>query len=91
MLKTDLLVWTIVCITGTVGVLKNFITFSCLGKKFWSFMTILVGIGIGIAALKLPIEVIQVWTAVMGATLFYDTIFKIFQKVLENILKKEGE
>ena len=54
-------------------------------------MTILVGIGIGIAALKLPIEVIQVWTAVTGATLFYDTIFKIFQKVLENILKKEGE
>jgi len=91
MLKTDLLIWTTVCITGTVGILKNFVNFSFLGKKFWSLTTLVIGTGIGILAIKVPLEVIQVWTAVTGATLFYDTIFKIFQKVLENILKREGE
>lgn len=91
MLRTELVIWTIVCITGTVGVIHNFLNYDCLGKKFWTFLTLVVGTVIGYITLKVPLEVIQVWTAVTGATLFYDTFIKIFQRILKRMISKEGE
>jgi hypothetical protein len=40
--------------------------------------------------MKLPISALQVWVAVTGATLFYDTIFKSFQKLIEKIGGSDG-
>ena len=54
-------------------------------------MSVVVGSGVAFAAMKLPISALQVWVAVTGATLFYDTIFKSFQKLIEKIAKKDGE
>ncbi len=86
-METDILLWTMVAIVGTVGVIKNFINKG--GKKVWTIATIVIGIGVATAAMYLPLKALQVWVAVTGATLFYDTIFKAFQKLIERIANKE--
>lgn len=83
-MEHGLLAWTMVAIVGTVGVIKNFITFG--GKRFWTLMTILVGVGVAIAAMYLPIKAMQIWVAVTGATLFYDTIYKSFEKLIKYLV-----
>lgn len=85
-METELLIWTMIAIVGTIGVLKNFVNVG--GKRLWTLITLVVGAGIAIAAIYLPIKVIQVWVAVTGATLFYDTIFKAFQKMIELVVGK---
>lgn len=85
-METELLLWTMVAIVGTVGVIKNFINKG--GKKIWTVVTIIIGIGVAVAAMFLPLEALQVWVAVTGATLFYDTIFKAFQRLIERIADK---
>ena len=85
-METELLLWTMVAIVGTVGVLKNLINKG--GRVVWTIVTIIVGVGVAIAAMYLPLKVLQVWVAVTGATLFYDTIFKAFQRLIEHIADK---
>lgn len=86
-METEILLWTMVAIVGTVGVIRNFIDKG--GRKIWTAITILVGIVVAVAAMYLPLKALQVWVAVTGATLFYDTIFKTFQKFIEKIISKE--
>ena len=85
-MESELLIWTMVAIVGTVGVVKNLIGKG--GKRVWTIATIAIGIGVSIAALNLPLRVIQVWVAVTGATLFYDTIYKAFQKLIEFLVNR---
>ena len=85
-METSILVWTMVAIVGTVGVIKNLVGKG--SKRVWTIVTVVVGIGVAIAAMYLPIKALQVWVAVTGATLFYDTIFKAFQKLIELIITK---
>lgn len=86
-METELLLWTMVAIVGTVGVIKNFINKG--GRVVWTVATIVIGIGVAVAAMYLPLKALQVWVAVTGATLFYDTIFKAFQRLIERIADKE--
>ena len=86
-METELLLWTMITICGTVGVLRNLVDFG--GRKIWTLATLIVGIGIAAAALKLPIQALQVWVAVTGATLFYDTIFKAFKNFIENFAQRK--
>ena len=92
-MEIELISWTVIAIVGTVGVLKNF--FNVGGRRTWTAITLLVGTAIAIIAMYLPEKVLHVWVAVTGATLFYDTIFKTFQKMIEHIscryIEKEGE
>ncbi len=76
-----LLFWIMIAIVGTVGVVHNYIEFG--GKKFWTTISLVVGVLVGIAALYLPLKALQVWVGVTGATLFYDTIIKFLQKKIE--------
>ena len=85
-METSILVWTMVAIVGTVGVIKNLVGKG--SKRVWTIVTVVVGVGVAIAAMYLPIKALQVWVAVTGATLFYDTIFKAFQKLIELIITK---
>ena len=85
-METEILLWSMVAIVGTVGVLKNLIEKG--GRKLWTLVTVVVGIGVAYLAMKLPIKALQVWVAVTGATLFYDTIFKSFQKLIERMAEK---
>lgn len=84
-METEILLWTMVAIVGTVGVIKNFIGKG--GKRTWTLVTLAVGAGVAVAAMYLPVRALQVWVAVTGATLFYDTIFKSFQKLIERIAR----
>lgn len=86
-METQLLLWTMVAIVGTVGVIRNFINKG--GRRIWTAVTVLVGIIVAVAAIYLPLKALQVWVAVTGATLFYDTIFKSFQKFIEKVISKE--
>lgn len=86
-METQLLLWTMVAIVGTVGVIRNFINKG--GRRTWTAVTVLVGVIVAIAAIYLPLKALQVWVAVTGATLFYDTIFKSFQKFIEKVISKE--
>lgn len=87
-METEILLWSMVAIVGTVGVLKNLIEKG--GRKTWTIITVLVGIVVAYLAMKLPIKALQVWVAVTGATLFYDTIFKSFQKLIKKIGGSDG-
>jgi len=85
-METELILWTMIAIVGTVGVIKNFINKG--GKKIWTIATLVIGAGVAVAAMYLPLKALQVWVAVTGATLFYDTIFKTFQRLIEKISEK---
>lgn len=87
-MESELLFWTMVAIVGTVGVIKNLVNKG--GKKVWTVVTLVVGVIVAIAAMYLPIKALQVWVAVTGATLFYDTIFKTFQKMIEKPAKDDS-
>ena len=87
-MESELLLWTMVAICGTVGVLRNFVEAG--GRKIWTLATLAIGAGIAVAALRLPIKALQVWVAVTGATLFYDTIFKAFENFIENFARNKS-
>ena len=89
MMQSELLIWTMVAIVGTVGVIKNLVNKG--GKRVWTLVTLIVGAGVAVAALYLPLKAMQVWVAVTGATLFYDTIFKAFQKLIQLLVEKGGK
>ena len=76
---------------ATVGVtelIKNF--FDGKGsKKIWSLVAIVVGVGCIFVSTYLPEKVLDGMTAISGAVVFYDTIFKSFKKWFEKIGKND--
>jgi len=77
---------------ATVGVtelIKNFIGKG--GKKLWSLITIVVGVGMSLISIFLPEMVLFCIVGVSGAVVFYDTIFKAFKKLFDKISVKEEE
>ena len=87
-METEIMIWTMIAIVGTVGVIKNLVGKG--GKRLWTIFTLVIGTGIAFAAVKLPLVYTQIWVAVTGATIFYDTIFKSFQKFIEFLVNKIG-
>ena len=71
---------------GTTEILKNLIQKG--GKRVWTLVTIVVGVGMSFIAFYLPEKVLYGIIGVSGATVFYDTVFKTFQKLFE---KKDEE
>ena len=71
---------------GVTEVLKNLIQKG--GKRLWTLITILVGTGMLLLSIFCPEKVLQGVVAVSGATIFYDTIYKSFQKFFELISNK---
>ena len=62
------------------------------GKRTWTLVTILVGVCMVLIAYFLPKEVLYGIIVVSGATVFYDTIFKSFQKIFDkDKLKEEND
>lgn len=66
---------------GVTEIIKNLIQKG--GKRIWTLVTIVVGVGMSFIAFYLPEKVLYGIIGVSGATVFYDTIFKTFQKVFE--------
>ena len=71
---------------GVTEIIKNLIQKG--GKRIWTLITLLVGVGMSFIAFYLPEKVLYGIIGVSGATVFYDTIFKTFQKIFE---KKNSE
>lgn len=69
---------------GVTEILKNLIQKG--GKRIWTLITLVVGVLMTVAAFYLPEKIMYGIIGVSGATVFYDTIFKRFQKIFE---KKE--
>ena len=66
---------------STVGVtelIKNFIQKG--GKRVWTLTTICVGVLMSLVAFYLPEKVIYCIIGVSGASVFYDTVYKSFEK-----------
>lgn len=68
---------------GMTEVIKNFVNYG--GKKFWSLITLIVGVGMGTVEYFLPSNVLLIVTGISAAVIFYDTIFKFFQKKIKNL------
>ena len=66
---------------GTTEILKNLIQKG--GKRVWTLVTIVVGVGMSFIAFYLPEKVLYGIIGVSGATVFYDTVFKTFQKIFQ--------
>lgn len=71
---------------GVTEIIKNLIQKG--GKRIWTLVTIGVGVCMVLIAYFLPKEILYGIIGVSGATVFYDTIFKTFQKLFE---KKNSE
>ena len=74
---------------GTTEILKNLIQKG--GKRVWTLVTIVVGVGMSFIAFYLPEKVLYGIIGVSGATVFYDTVFKTFQKIFQKEESKEVE
>lgn len=70
---------------ATVGVVQLFkLLFPFTSKvptKVWCLLTILTGVGMTFIVTRLPPIVIDCIFVVSGSTLFYDTIYKSFEKL----------
>lgn len=72
---------------GTTEVIKNFIQKG--GKRIWTLVTILVGVGMTFIAFYLPEKVLYGVVGVSGATIFYDTIYKSFEKLFKKQVEEQ--
>ena len=71
---------------GVTEIIKNLVQKG--GKRVWTLVTLVVGVGMSFIAFYLPEKVLYGIIGVSGATVFYDTIFKTFKKLFE---KKTSE
>lgn len=74
---------------GITEIIKNLVQKG--GKRLWTLITILVGVGMVFVAFYLPVKVLYGIIGVSGATIFYDTVFKSFQKIFENLNSKNKD
>ena len=77
---TDLLLIALATV-GVTEIIKNLVQKG--GKRVWTLVTLLVGVGMSFIAFYLPEKVLYGIIGVSGATVFYDTIFKTFKKLFE--------
>lgn len=86
---TTLILKIALATVGVTEVIKNFIQKG--GKKVWTFVALVVGAGMTVVAVLCPEVILTGIVAVSGAVVFYDTIFKSFNKLFEKLGNKEIE
>lgn len=80
-MDTASIVKVAIATVGVTQLLKNLISKG--NKVIWTIVTILVGIGITAIQYLCPAVVMDGVIAVAGATVFYDTIYKSFEKIFK--------
>ena len=80
-MDTAAIIKVAVATVGVTQLLKNLIGKG--GKRIWTTATILVGVGIVAIQCLCPPLVMDGVIAVSGATVFYDTIYKTFEKMFQ--------
>lgn len=80
-MDTAAIVKVAVATVGVTQLLKNLIGKG--GKRIWTSVTVLIGVGIVAIQYLCPPLVMDGVIAVAGATVFYDTIYKTFEKMFQ--------
>ena len=75
--------YIVLATVGMTEVIKNLVQKG--GKRTWTIITLIVGSLMVVVDTFCPEKIIIGIIAVSGATIFYDTVFKAFQKVFERI------
>lgn len=88
-MSTAVIIKIAVATVGVVQMLKNLIGKG--GKVLWTIVTVLCGAGITALQCLCPSVVMDGVIAVAGATVFYDTIYKTFEKLFKNAFGSSGE
>ena len=81
-MDTAAIIKVAVATVGVTQLLKNLIDKG--GKVVWTIVTILVGIGISVIQCLCPSAVMDSTIAISGASIFYDTIYKSFEKIFKH-------
>ena len=81
-MDTAAIIKVAVATVGVTQLLKNLIGKG--GKIIWTIVTILVGIGISVMQYLCPSVVMDSTIAISGASIFYDTIYKSFEKIFKH-------
>ncbi len=85
-MDTGSIVEIAIATVGMTEVIKNFIQTG--GKRLWTLITMVVGALMVVIAVLCPPVVLHGIVAVSGAVVFYDTIFKSFQKLFQKLGKE---
>lgn len=91
-MDTAAIIKVAVATVGVTQLLKNLIDKG--GKVVWTIVTILVGVGISVIQCLCPSTVMDSTIAISGASIFYDTIYKSFEKIFKHdgtIPKHDGD
>ena len=81
-MNTAAIIKVAVATVGVTQLLKNLIGKG--GKIVWTIVTILVGVGISVVQCLCPSVVMDSTIAISGASIFYDTIYKSFEKIFKH-------
>lgn len=81
-MDTSAIIKVAVATVGVTQLLKNLIGKG--GKVVWTIVTILVGVGISVIQCLCPSTVMDSAIAISGASIFYDTIYKSFEKIFKH-------
>lgn len=81
-MDTAAIIKVAVATVGVTQLLKNLIGKG--GKIIWTIVTILVGVGISVVQCLCPSVVMDSAIAISGASIFYDTIYKSFEKIFKH-------
>ena len=81
-MDTAAIIKVAVASVGVTQLLKNLIDKG--GKVVWTIVTILVGVGISVIQCLCPSTVMDSTIAISGASIFYDTIYKSFEKIFKH-------
>lgn len=81
-MDTSAILKVAVATVGVTQLLKNLIGKG--GKAVWTIVTILVGVGISVMQYLCPTVVMDSAIAISGASIFYDTIYKSFEKIFKH-------
>lgn len=81
-MDTSAIIKVAVATVGVTQLLKNLIGKG--GKIIWTIITILVGVGISVMQYLCPTVVMDSAIAISGASIFYDTIYKSFEKIFKH-------
>lgn len=66
-------------LVGLVQLIKNLGFAPKKGARFWTLVTVAVGVLVGACVLYLPLVVIDIGLFISCASLFYDTIYKALE------------
>lgn len=80
-MDTTAIIKIAVATVGVVQLIKNLTNKG--GKVTWTIITVLCGTGISVVQCLCPAPIMDGVIAVAGATVFYDTIYKTFEKMFK--------